>query len=139
MTSPYGSPADQEEDFFSISFSEEETGKKTPDGVYDAECVDVAHQKNKKGEPQLILTWAVTRGEYAGKEFKMFLTKSVASFWKIEETLKNLGLENKVIARSDTEKVISTSVFKNAKSKIDVKTFKGDKGEMQTVNRCLPR
>lgn len=88
---PFGVP--QDDDFsFDMTGVDLNANFRIPAGDYVGKLVALEKGTSKAGNPQWIWTFAITHGEYAGKEFKLFTALTPAAAWKVAETLLALGL-----------------------------------------------
>lgn len=77
---------------FDIDLTEVQAGAIIPDGNYLVKCTDVEQGISQAGNPQLIWTFEIVGGEYAGTEFKFFTAMTPAALWKVAEATAALGI-----------------------------------------------
>lgn len=87
---PFGSPFDVEDEGFEVDLAEAES-RLVPDGNYEAKVVDLSKGYSQAGNSQWIWDFALTKGEYAGKEFRMWTALTPSAMWKVAQTLEALG------------------------------------------------
>lgn len=79
-------------DSFEIDLTEVQDNFKVPDGLYKVRCQDVEQSVSKGGNPMFVWTFAVSDGQYTGREFKVFTAITPAAMWKVAETVMALGV-----------------------------------------------
>lgn len=79
-------------DDFMVDLTEVQDNFKVPDGLYKMVCNEVEQTVSKSGNPMFVWTFAVSQGEYAGREFKVFTAITPAAMWKVAETVVALGV-----------------------------------------------
>lgn len=70
----------------------QETSFAIPDGTYKAQCVDIAQDVSKSGNPMFIWEFEIVEGAYKGKTFKSWTAITPAAMWKVAETVQALGV-----------------------------------------------
>lgn len=64
-----------------------------PAGPYDMRCIEAVDGHSRAGNRMITVTLVVLRGEHAGREFKTYITKNLASLWKVKDTIFALGVK----------------------------------------------
>ncbi len=77
---------------FELDLTNVGSGFTVPDGDYRLRCIDCEQGVSQAGNPQIVWTFAVASGEYAGKEFKLFTAMTPAAMWKVSEAVVALGV-----------------------------------------------
>jgi hypothetical protein len=101
VSDPFGAPP---EDMVNIPVPSESDDPYRPIGTTGADgkfapgklktigrCIGLVQEQKAKG-PCLKLTWVVTEGDFAGREFELFVSFSPAARFKVVETYNALGL-----------------------------------------------
>ena len=92
-----GNPASASDDDFVIDLTGVESSGGRQDFIGVGEhlgfCSDVVKQTSKAGNPMLVFTFTVYRGEYAGKSRKLYCSLTASALWKLDETLNALGFK----------------------------------------------
>ena len=81
-----------ENDVFEADLTEADNGLILPDSLYALRCIDVEQGVSNSGNPQFTWTFAITQGEYAGREFKLWTALTPAAMWKVAEVIVALGV-----------------------------------------------
>lgn len=87
----FGSPFDVEDEGFEVNLGEAES-RIVPDGNYEAKVVEISKGYSGAGNPQWIWDFAITRGDHAGKEFRLWTALTPSAMWKVAQTLDSLGV-----------------------------------------------
>jgi hypothetical protein len=65
-----------------------------PAARYIGKCVGVVAETSKKSSnPMWTFDFVITKGEYAGRDFKLWAVLTDAAAWKVQETMEALGVE----------------------------------------------
>jgi hypothetical protein len=70
----------------------QEIGFTVPDGTYKAQCVDIAQDVSKSGNPMFVWEFEIAEGDYKGRTFKSWTAITPAAMWKVAETVQALGV-----------------------------------------------
>lgn len=87
--SPFSKPS--KDDMFEYELPEG-SGDTIPDDKYEVKCVGLVDAPSQAGNPMWTFNFVVTKGQYAGFDAPVFCALTEAALWKLEETLKALGL-----------------------------------------------
>lgn len=60
---------------------------------YPGRLTDIVADTSKAGNPMWVWTFVITKGDHAGRDFKMWTVLTDDAAWKIVETMKALGVE----------------------------------------------
>ena len=112
MTNPFGNPQDNDGAItFEVDLSNETGSTTIPEGDYIGRLVNLEKTTSKAGNPMWVWDFAITEGEYAGMEFRLFTAITPAALWKLAETLEALGVGGFGQAiKFTTEEVLNTLV-----------------------------
>lgn len=99
-SNPFGAPVEhalptgemEEVSMETFDFSEVSDGYTIEAGVYPAKCIDCVRAVSKSGNKMLTLTYALTGGEYVGREFKSWCVTSGKGAYQLRNTLIAMGL-----------------------------------------------
>lgn len=81
-----------ENDVFEADLTDADNGLIIPDSLYSLRCIDVEQGVSNSGNPQFVWTFAITQGEYSGREFKLWTALTPAAMWKVAEVIVALGV-----------------------------------------------
>jgi hypothetical protein len=93
-SNPFGSPTENESDAaFEVEFDDNDNPYYVAEGDYTAKVVGVEQQVSKNGNPMWVWDFAIlTRGDYEGKELRLFAVLTPQALFRLKETLVALGL-----------------------------------------------
>lgn len=86
-----GTPTSSGPDSFEVDLTDVQDNK-VPDGLYKVRCRNVEQSVSKGGNPMFVWIFAVSDGQYTGREFKVFTAITPAAMWKVAETVMALGV-----------------------------------------------
>ena len=128
-SSPFGTP---ESPKFSMDFSNVDLSNTIPEGAYEAILIDVSKGTSKSGNDMWTWVFALSKGQYSGKEFKVFTAITPAALWKLAETLKAFDFDVKSMVEFQKEEIIGRQVVVN----ILTETYNGqDRSSIKKVDR----
>lgn len=93
MTSPFGKPATQENEW-NIDLSQVESSFALPDDEYLAKCVGLEKQVSKAGNDMYVFTFTIMEGEYQGRDFKLFCALTPQALFKLMEVAEAMQFDD---------------------------------------------
>lgn len=114
-------------------------------GKYSAKLFDVEESESAKGNPMLVWTWVIDRGEYLGKEIKSFTSLQEHALFGLKEHLEAFGLSGEL--DFDTDKLlnkkvvltVSKSKTKSRKTGEDIEVNRVDAVSQAKAGRAKPQ
>lgn len=134
MTDPFNDNMD-DEDNYEIDLTGQDSGKDftIPDGEYAAHVVGLTKGYSQAGNPMWTWDFAITEGDHAGKEYKVFAALTPAALWKLTEVLEAIGLaEAGKVAKFKK----SDAIGKSAIVLLEAEEYKGV--NRSSVRKVLP-
>jgi len=92
VVDPFAQSNPQEDVEFQVDLTDIQSNFRIPKGEYEAVCFDVERSISDAGNPMIIWSFRLTKGEFAGREWKNFTALTPQAMWKVAETVESLGL-----------------------------------------------
>lgn len=92
---PFGKPVPNDTVFEFVV--PEDTSLRIPAGPYMGRCVGVKQDVSKEAKnPMYVWDFVITKGKYAGRDFRLWTSLTANAMWKLIETLAAFGVKGKV-------------------------------------------
>lgn len=112
-------PVAQEQEEFSVDFTNADKGGKSKyvfaDGKYPATCTDVQPGTAASGNAKYVFTFLLTGGPGEGTTKDVHLSLSEKALWKLEKTLKALGVKGEGIVKFKRADVVGKQAILDMK------------------------